>query len=65
MKASCSKWKKTCGLNAVKRTNLFNWVKSLDWKEKSYLYLCMNKKKKKKDAEERTKREKQGGKNEN
>ena len=35
-----------------KMEKLFTWVKSLDWKEKSYMYfnLCVNKKKKKRNV---------------
>ena len=37
--------------SAVKWRNLFSLEKSLDWKEKSYSNLCMNKKKKKQRKE--------------
>ena len=42
---------RTGDFNTVKWINLFNLENSLDWKEKSYSNLCVNKKKKKRNAE--------------
>ena len=56
--------KDPCNFNAVKWRNLCNLVGSLDWKEKSYLNLCVNnsswKKRRKKNKDVRKKREQKG-----
>ena len=45
---------RTVDFNAVKWRNLFNLEKSLDWKEKSYSNLCVNRRKKNRNAERKS-----------